>query len=174
MKHALLGLALSAALSSAMAMSSDSVGTFVAIDDGGQPTEKILRVSQTPVGWKFEDRQPDGSWLDAAATLARGSVHDDRFRDLTGRSTTLCVVATNAALDRAALAALARAASAALYRRITPVATQFDGDVIFATAPTSNGIDASIPQIEALAVQALETAIERSVRAAAPGDILKP
>ena len=66
MKHALLGLALSAALSSAMAMSSDSVGTFVAIDDGGQPTEKILRVSQTPVGWKFEDRQPDGSWLDVS------------------------------------------------------------------------------------------------------------
>jgi L-aminopeptidase/D-esterase-like protein len=117
-------------------------------------------------------RAADGSWLDGAATLARGSVHDDRFRDLTGRSTTLCVVATNAALDRAALTALARAASAALYRRITPVATQFDGDVIFATAPTSNGVDASIPQVEALAVRALETAIERSVRTAAPGDIL--
>jgi hypothetical protein len=50
----------------ALAMSAESVGTFIAVDDGGQPTEKILRVSQTPVGWKFEDRQPDGSWLDVS------------------------------------------------------------------------------------------------------------
>jgi L-aminopeptidase/D-esterase-like protein len=118
-------------------------------------------------------RAPDGSWLDGEAVLARGRIRDERFRDLTARSTTLCVVGTNAALDRAALAALARAASAALYRRITPVATQFDGDVIFATAPMANGVDASIPQVEALAVRALEIAIERSVRAAAPGDILE-
>jgi L-aminopeptidase/D-esterase-like protein len=118
-------------------------------------------------------RAPDGSWLDGEAVLARGRIRDERFRDLTARSTTLCVVGTNAALDRAALAARARAARAALYRRITPVATQFDGDVIFATAPMANGVDASIPQVEALAVRALEIAIERSVRAAAPGDILE-
>lgn len=47
-------------------MSESASGVFVAIDDGGQPTEKVLRVSQTPVGWKFEDRQPDGSWLDVS------------------------------------------------------------------------------------------------------------
>ena len=117
-------------------------------------------------------RAADGSWLDGAAILARGGIRDDRFPDLTARSSTLCLVASNAVLDRAALAALARASSAALYRRITPVATQFDGDVVFATAPMSNGVEASIAQIEALAVRALETAIERSVRAAAPGDIL--
>ena len=118
-------------------------------------------------------RAADGSWLDSEAYLARGGVRDDRFRDLTGRSSTLCVVATNAALDRPALGALARSASAALYRRITPVATPFDGDVIFATAPMSDGVDASIAQLEALAVRALETAIERSVRVGAPGDILQ-
>ena len=118
-------------------------------------------------------RAADGSWLDSEAYLARGGVRDDRFRDLTGRSSTLCVVATNAALDRPALGALARAVSAALYRRITPVATPFDGDVIFATAPMSDGVDASVAQLEALAVRALETAIERSVRAGAPGDILQ-
>ena len=118
-------------------------------------------------------RAADGSWLDSEAYLARGDVRDDRFQDLTGRSSTLCVVATNAALDRAALGALARSASAALYRRITPVATPFDGDVIFATAPMSDGVDASIAQLEALAVRALETAIERSVRVGAPGDILQ-
>ncbi|MFL5619981.1 MAG: P1 family peptidase [Gemmatimonadaceae bacterium] len=118
-------------------------------------------------------RAADGSWLDSSAYLARSGPGADRFRELAGRSTTLCIVATNAALDRAALGALARSASAALYRRITPVATPFDGDVIFATAPMSDGVEASIAQIEALAVRALETAIERSVRAAAPGDILQ-
>jgi L-aminopeptidase/D-esterase-like protein len=117
-------------------------------------------------------RAPDGSWLDGAAFLARGGPDAGGFGALAGRSTTLCVVATNAALDRAALSALARAASAALYRRITPVATPFDGDVIFATAPIADTVEANIAQVEALAVRALETAIERSVRAAAPGDIL--
>ena len=118
-------------------------------------------------------RGPDGGWLDSAAFLARGDQSDNRFGDLAGRSTTLCVVATNAALDRATLGALARSASAALYRRITPVATPFDGDVIFATAPMTEGVEANVAQVEALAVRALETAIERSVRAAAPGDILQ-
>lgn len=118
-------------------------------------------------------RTADGSWLDSAAFLARGQGQDDRFQDVAGRSSTLCVVATNVALDRAALRALARSASAALYRRITPVATPFDGDVVFATAPMSEGVAASIAQVEALAVGALEIAIERSVRAAAPGDILQ-
>lgn len=118
-------------------------------------------------------RAKDGSWLDSARYLAGGISSEDGFADLAGRSTTLCVVATNAALDRAALGALARAASAALYRRITPVATPFDGDVIFATGPMTNGVNASLSQVEALAVGALETAIERSVRAAAPGDRLE-
>jgi hypothetical protein len=34
-------------------------------------------------------------------------------------------------------------------------------------------VDARPAQVEALAVRALETAIERSVRAGAPGDILE-
>jgi L-aminopeptidase/D-esterase-like protein len=118
-------------------------------------------------------RGDDGTWLDSAAWLARGGPSDERFGDLAGRSTTLCVVATNVALERAALGAIARAASAALYRRITPVATPFDGDVIFVTAPLSGGVEAGPAQVEALAVRALETAIERSVRAGAPGDILE-
>lgn len=70
MKGAWARLAASTALAlasvGAFALSAESVGTFVAVDDGGQPTEKILRVSQTPVGWKFEDRQADGSWLDVS------------------------------------------------------------------------------------------------------------
>lgn len=50
----------------ASALSSSASGTFIAIDDAGQPTEKVLRVSQQGGNWKFEDRQPDGSWLDVS------------------------------------------------------------------------------------------------------------
>jgi L-aminopeptidase/D-esterase-like protein len=81
-------------------------------------------------------------------------------------------VSTNAALDRVQLGALARAASGALHRRITPVGTAFDGDVVFATGPMAGGVAASAAQVEVLAVRALEMAIERGVRTRAPGDIL--
>ena len=76
-------------------------------------------------------------------------------------------------LDRVQLGALARAASAALYRRITPVGTAFDGDVIFATARLDGSIAAAPAQVEALAVLALERAIERAVRTRAPGETLQ-
>jgi L-aminopeptidase/D-esterase-like protein len=85
----------------------------------------------------------------------------------------LCVVSTNASLDVLQLTSVARAASAALYRRITPAGTRFDGDIVFATAPYDGGIAAEPAQVEALAVRALETAIERAVKTAAPGDIFR-
>ena len=117
-------------------------------------------------------RDTQGRFIDSAAWIARGAGEGAGFDELTGRSTTLGVVCTNAALDRVALSSLARAATAALYRRITPVGTPFDGDVVFATAPIDGGVAASGAQIEALAVRALERAIERGVRTRAPGDVL--
>jgi L-aminopeptidase/D-esterase-like protein len=118
-------------------------------------------------------RTPEGDWLDSASWLANGGGDAPRFDALAGRNTTLCVVATNADVDRAALGALARASSAALFRRITPVGTPWDGDVIFATAPMSGGVAANVAQIEALAVRALESAIERGVRAGATTSTLE-
>lgn len=120
-------------------------------------------------------RDLEKRWLNSEAWIALG---DDgppplRFDALAGRNTTLCVVSTNANLSRVQVGALARAASAALYRRITPVGTAFDGDVVFATAPTQDGVKASPAQVEALAVLALERAIERAVRTHAPGDIFQ-
>jgi L-aminopeptidase/D-esterase-like protein len=114
-------------------------------------------------------RRDDGTWLDTQAFTAQGT--DARFGDLAGRNTTLCVVSTNADVSRVHLGALARAASAALFRRITPVGTAFDGDIVFATAPHQGGLSASNAQVEALAVSALEIAIERAVRTRVPGDI---
>jgi L-aminopeptidase/D-esterase-like protein len=113
------------------------------------------------------------TWLDSAAFIARGTDDVAGFDDLAGRNTTLCVVSTNADLSRVQLGSLARAASAALYRRITPVGTSFDGDVVFTTAPHEGGMSASPAQVEALAVLALEQAIERAVRTKAPGDIFQ-
>ncbi|NUO94654.1 MAG: P1 family peptidase [Gemmatimonadaceae bacterium] len=117
-------------------------------------------------------RDAQGRYVNSAAYVARGPAETPRFDALAGRNTTLCVLATNAALDRVQLASVARAAAAALYRRITPVGTMFDGDVIFATSPAEGGVAAAPPQVEALAVLALEQAIERSVRTRAPGDVL--
>ncbi len=105
--------------------------------------------------------------------MARGGGEPRRFDDVAGHQTTLCVVSTNVALDRVALGSVARAASAALFRRITPVGTSFDGDVIYATAPTASEVSAPAAQVEALAVEALETAIERAVRTRVPGEILR-
>lgn len=119
-------------------------------------------------------RMDDGRWLDTEEAFARGMTGPSAapFDDLAGRNTTLCVVSTNVALDRVQLGALARAAAAALYRRISPVATMFDGDIVFATAPLDGGVAAPPAQVEVLAVRALATAIERGVRTRAPGDIL--
>lgn len=106
-------------------------------------------------------RDPHGGFADAAQAL--------RALPLPAapplQQTTLAVIATNAHLDRIQLAQLASAASAALYRRITPAGTSFDGDIIFAIAP-EQGVRAAALQVEALAVQALERAIERAVRLA--------
>lgn len=118
-------------------------------------------------------RRSGGAWLDSAAWMASSTDDASRFESLSGRNTTLCVVSTNVDLSRAQLGALARAASAALYRRITPVGTAFDGDIVFATAPVARGIVAPPAQVEALAVHALEMAIERAVRTHAPGDIFQ-
>jgi L-aminopeptidase/D-esterase-like protein len=117
-------------------------------------------------------RDERGEFLDSVEWIAQPGSTVARFDDLAGRNTTLCIVSTNAALDRVQLASVARAASAALFRRITPVGTSFDGDVVFATAPMQRGVSAAPAQVEVLAVRALESAIERAVRTRAPGDIL--
>lgn len=50
----------------AFGLDDEDAGTFVALDPQGQPIEKVLRVSRAGEDWKFEDRQPDGSWLDVS------------------------------------------------------------------------------------------------------------
>ena len=111
-------------------------------------------------------RGEDGRFLDAARLLAD---EPHRIAALAAeqrmRNTTLAVVATNAALDRIQLQQLARAAGAALFHRITPAGSSYDGDTVFALG-AHEGAPADAPHVEALAVVALEEAIERAVRRA--------
>jgi L-aminopeptidase/D-esterase-like protein len=111
-------------------------------------------------------RGAKGEFADSARTLSDyASVSALASRTVTPQHTTLCVVATNMVLERSELAQLARAAGAALFRRITPVGTSFDGDVVFAMCPPTGTRGALMP-LELNAVAALEEAIERGVRLA--------
>ena len=107
-------------------------------------------------------RSDGGGFADARALLAAGVTHR-RFGETAMQNTTLAVVATNIVLSRVELRQLAFAASAALYRRITPTGTSVDGDIIFALGPMA-GDAAPVMQVESLAVDALEQAIENAVR----------
>jgi L-aminopeptidase/D-esterase-like protein len=110
-----------------------------------------------------------GGFADSAARLAAGGAAG-HFAEVAMRNTTLAVVVTETVLGRVELSQLAAAASAALHRRITPAGTSYDGDVVFALGPAADAAPAagSAPpiQLEALAVRALEEAVERAVRAA--------
>lgn len=115
-------------------------------------------------------RGDGGKFLDATKILTGGGPRRGGDDDApSGMNTTIGAVMTNVLLSREDLHQLAQAATAAYYRRITPCATQYDGDTLFALGPTE-GITASLVAVETLAVQAMEQAIERSVRLATGRD----
>lgn len=109
-------------------------------------------------------RDANGAFIDGARYIAQGGVRR-KFSETQMQNTTIAVVASSACLSRVELSQLAQASSAALFRRITPTGTSFDGDVIFAICPTE-GAAAPPPQVEGIAVAALEQAVERAVRLA--------
>jgi L-aminopeptidase/D-esterase-like protein len=94
---------------------------------------------------------------DARARLLAGAPAFRRFGH-----TTLAVVATNAGLERPALAETARAAADALAWRIRPAGTAVDGDIVFAVSVGNVRVDQALVT-ELLAQDALATAIERAV-----------
>ena len=119
-------------------------------------------------------RSANGDFADAALVLRRGDIAPPiTFEDASRSNTTVAVVASSVPLNGVELAQLARAAGAALYRRITPCGTSVDGDIVFAVSPVSGdrwelqvaGRRRPVAPlvIEALAVEALERAIERAV-----------
>ena len=107
-------------------------------------------------------RTADGLGFAGARTLLRGGASAAG-----GEHTTIGVVATNAALDKAQLALLARMAHDGLARAVRPAHTPADGDAIFALATGSADGEASLLQLGAAAADATADAIVRGVRAAA-------
>jgi L-aminopeptidase/D-esterase-like protein len=113
-------------------------------------------------------RGDDGEFLDSVKVISMRAAAP-QFGAVAPQNTTLCVVATNMSLDRSELAQLARAAGAALFKRITPVGTSFDGDIVFALCQP-DGPRGTLMPLELLATNALEEAIERGVRLAVGRD----
>jgi L-aminopeptidase/D-esterase-like protein len=112
-------------------------------------------------------RGDGGRFLDATTILTSGGPRRGDEPDApAGMNTTIGAVMTNVRLTRVELQQLARAATAAWFKRITPCATPFDGDTLFALGPDEPGVTASPLAVEVLAVQAMEMAVERSVRLA--------
>ena len=86
--------------------------------------------------------------------------------ELVGANTTLTVVATDAPLSRISLARMAKVAATALSRRISPVNTPFDGDMVFAVSTAERAEAVSTSEVLALGTAArdcLEVAIARSI-----------
>ncbi|MEF9604737.1 P1 family peptidase, partial [Paracoccus sp. PXZ] len=93
-----------------------------------------------------------------------------------GEATTIAIVATDAALDKAGLTRLATAAQDGMARAIVPSHTPFDGDLVFAVSTGARPLPdpALTPfQLGHAAACTLARAIARGVHAASPrpGDL---
>jgi D-aminopeptidase len=93
-----------------------------------------------------------------------------------GEATTIAIVATDAALDKAALTRLATAAQDGMARAIVPSHTPFDGDLVFAVSTGAKPLPDPAMTPFALghaAACVLARAIARGVHAASPhpGDL---
>jgi L-aminopeptidase/D-esterase-like protein len=109
-------------------------------------------------------RTEDGRGLADARKLMRTAGFKPLARP--GENTTIGVVATDAALDKAQARKVAQMAHDGLARAIAPAHTPLDGDTIFALATGERTGEANVMTIGALAAEAMAAAIVRAVRAA--------
>ena len=108
-------------------------------------------------------RTEDGRGLVDALTMLRG---DDSPSARDGENTTIGVVVTNAALDKAQLTIVARMAHDGLARAVRPAHTPSDGDTIFALSTGTYTDATSLLRVGALAAEVTAEAIVRAVRTA--------
>ncbi|MFC4348679.1 P1 family peptidase [Kordiimonas lipolytica] len=84
-----------------------------------------------------------------------------------GANTTIAVIATNLALDKAGCKRLAMMAQDGLARSIRPIHTPFDGDTVFALSTASKPLDGDLAPTMAvlgtLAADCLARAVEKAV-----------
>jgi len=106
------------------------------------------------VGARGPDGAPAGAWR---TLLTSGRPQPPQA----GSSTTIAVVATDAALDKAGCRRLAEVAHDGLALAIRPAHTPFDGDTVFAVS--AGGVAADPLTLGAAAAEAMWAAIERAV-----------
>jgi L-aminopeptidase/D-esterase-like protein len=112
-------------------------------------------------------RAPDGAFAGTARLLREGAGAPPIEAPLGGTNTTLAAVVTDAPLDRPGLQAISRMAATALARRIEPVNTPFDGDIVFVASTAGEAAPqppALLLQLGSAAAHLLGDAIERAVR----------
>ena len=101
------------------------------------------------------------AFMRSAEALLRGELPE---RLQAGAATTIGVIATDAALDKAQCAKLAAMAHDGLARTIVPAHTPFDGDTLFALATGSAGRSISLVLLGTMAVEAAARAVVHAVR----------
>jgi L-aminopeptidase/D-esterase-like protein len=138
-----------------------TVGALAAVNAGGDVLAEdgtVLAGARVPGGARTALRErlatPDGD----------GQVRPEPVPP--GGSTTLGVVATNAALTKGEVHRVAVQAHDGMARAIVPVHTSFDGDTVFALAVPR--VPAAMDLVAFLAEEALAAAIRAGVRAAGP------
>jgi L-aminopeptidase/D-esterase-like protein len=105
-------------------------------------------------------REPDGSgFLDSMRQIREGRLVQAPL----AAHTTIGVVATNAAFDKAQMTKIAQMAHDGLARCINPVHTPNDGDTIFAVATGAISVHADHGAIGAIAAEAMSQAIVRAI-----------
>jgi len=137
-----------------------TVGALVAVNAFGDVVDGEGRIVAGARG-------EDGVFVDTAAAIRGGLIRHRFSQPAGGTNTTLGIVATDVALDRAGLEIVARLAMNGVVRSVSPCNTPFDGDVVFAVStaleadPTLSRGDAM--EVGVLAQGALERAVVRAV-----------
>ncbi|MCZ4352125.1 P1 family peptidase [Roseovarius aestuarii] len=146
------------------------VGALVAVNPVGSATVDAGQFWAAP----FEIGDEFG-----ARGVARdfGDVHLPRSKLSPGTNTTIAIVATDAALDKAGCTRMATAAHDGMARALVPSHTPLDGDLVFAASTGAKPLGDPTPDAMALghaAACCLARAIARAVYLArpVPGDLL--
>jgi L-aminopeptidase/D-esterase-like protein len=108
-------------------------------------------------------RKPDGrGFIDTMAAMREGKTASD----VAGKNTTIGVVITNAAFDKAQMTKIAQMAHDGLARCINPVHTPMDGDTIFAASTGALKTSMNHGVVGAIAAEVLSAAVLRAVKLA--------
>ena len=141
------------------------VGALVAANSMGSP---LIPGSSVFWSWPFEQ---DGEF---GGQVPTGPADSNRDLDISGggfprANTTLAVVATNLAVDRAGARRIATMAQDGIARAVRPVHTPFDGDVVFVISTGTKQITGDAEQMPAALSRTGSLAADCVARAIARG-----